>query len=338
MGRGFLSAAKILDADRPEIQFDALEGKAKVETWVPWYALHKVLQGVMDLWTVGDIEGAKDVTLALGDWVCNRALSWDDETRKQVLSVEYGGMNDSLYQLYALTKEEKYYRAAKVFDEPELYHSLMGMKNRFKGVHANATIPKIIGYLEGRGMGQDAEPEERMEVAKRFWELVVGGHMYATGGIGDMEHFFADGMLDASRTQCNAESCCVYNMLKLSDMLYDLTKESKYIEYAERALWNARLGSMGPEGGYTYFNPMATGYYRLYASGNPNENPFWCCVGTGLEDFVTFPNRIFYKTQEGISILQWICADVETDEGVGLSLSVDYEKGRLELPRQDPEK
>ncbi|MBR4759461.1 MAG: glycoside hydrolase family 127 protein, partial [Lachnospiraceae bacterium] len=348
-GSGFLSAAALQDADRPEIQFDALEGKAEAETWVPWYALHKVLQGLIDLWMIGQIEGADKVTLSLGDWVCGRVLSWDSETRKKVLAVEYGGMNDSLYQLYSMTGDERYRQAAKVFDEPELYHSYLGMANRLKGVHANATIPKIIGYLEGVYAQHDmyvsgvlkqqpTDTDERIEIAERFWELVVSRHMYLTGGIGDMEHFFADGMLDASRTQCNAESCCIYNMLKLSSMLFDLTGETKYVEYMETALVNARLGSMGPDGGYTYFNPMGTGYYRLYSPTKPEENPFWCCVGTGLEDFAGFSNMIFYADPDALMILQWISADLVTEEGIGLSLDADYEKRRLFLRRQDPVK
>jgi hypothetical protein len=36
------------------------------------------------------------------------------------------------------------------------------MKNRLKGVHANTTIPKVLGYLQGN-------PEERAELAGRFW-------------------------------------------------------------------------------------------------------------------------------------------------------------------------
>ena len=280
LGNGFLSAATVQDEDNPYIQFDVLEGKAEGQQWVPWYALHKVLQGIMDLWTYGHIAGAKEAALALADWVCDRVLSWDKETRKKVLSVEYGGMNDSLYQLYTLTGDKRYLSAAEVFDEPELYEELLSFKNRMRGVHANATIPKILGYLEGAkafdkaGIKEEIQP--RITTAEKFWDSVIRNQTYATGGIGDMEHFFADGLLDGSRTQCNAESCCCYNMMKLSQLLFELTGKPKYLDYIERTLWNAKLGSVGPDGGYTYFNPMAIGYYRLYSPSEPSANPFWC--------------------------------------------------------------
>ena len=111
-GNGFLSAATVQDANNPYIQFDILERKAEGRQWVPWYALHKVLQGILDLWIIGGIDEAKEAALSLADWVSKRALSWDEETRKKVLSVEYGGMNDSLYQLFIHTGREEYLKAA----------------------------------------------------------------------------------------------------------------------------------------------------------------------------------------------------------------------------------
>lgn len=334
LGNGFLSAATVQDEDNPYIQFDVLEGKAEGQQWVPWYALHKVLQGIMDLWTYGHIAGACGTALALADWVCDRVLSWDKETRKKVLSVEYGGMNDSLYQLYTLTGDKRYLSAAEVFDEPELYEELLSFKNRMRGVHANATIPKILGYLEGAkafdkaGITKEVQP--RITTAEKFWDSVIRNQTYATGGIGDMEHFFADGLLDGSRTQCNAESCCCYNMMKLSQLLFELTGKPKYLDYIERTLWNAKLGSVGPDGGYTYFNPMATGYYRLYSPSEPSANPFWCCVGTALEDFASIGGKICYRKDPDLYITQWISSDICFGEQV-YQLRADYGKGRLTI-------
>ena len=340
LGTGFLSAATPADENNPEIQFDIVEGKQEGDQWVPWYALHKVLQGVIDLWVIAGIKEAKIVATDLGDWACRRALSWDEEIRKKVLSVEYGGMNDTLYQLYILTEKEDCLKAALIFDEPDLYDKLLGfgkyksVKNRMAGVHANTTIPKILGYLRGalafKKNGQKKEAEKRIEIAERFWSAVIDEQTYHTGGIGDMEHFFKDGLLDASRTQCNAESCCCYNMMKLSELLFMMTGEEKFLNYIEKALLNARLGSIGPSGGYSYFNPMATGYYRLYSPAHPKDNPFWCCVGTGMEDFAGFQGYIYYRDEKEIYVTQWISSELSIKEGK-IKLYVDHKKGELLL-------
>lgn len=343
IGSGFLSAASVLDENNPYIQFDIVEGKEEGKQWVPWYALHKVLQGLTDFWITAKIDEAEEAALSLADWVTNRALSWDEETRKKVLSVEYGGMNDTLYQLYIHTGKKDYLKAAKVFDEPDLYERLLGFGSRMKGVHANATIPKILGYLTGalafEKTGDDEENDKsrecsnRIGIAKRFWEAVINNQTYATGGIGDMEHFFEDRLLDASRTQCNAESCCCYNMMKLSQLLFTMTGEVKYLEYIEKTLWNARLGSIGPKGGYTYFNPMGTGYYRLYSSNKPENNPFWCCVGTGMEDFASVSEKIYYIDKETLLITQWISSDLVVGND-RYELRADYDEGRVSLKKK----
>ena len=334
---GFLSAATIQDPDNPDIQFDVLEGRCEGSQWVPWYALHKVLQGLFDLWTIGGLEDAGPVTLSLADWVAERALSWDQDMRKKVLSVEYGGMNDTLYQLYIHTRKEEYLKAAEVFDEPDLYSDLLSFKNRMRGIHANATIPKILGYLQGAlafdMKGMTEERDKRTETAKRFWDAVILNQTYATGGIGDMEHFISDGILDGSRTQCNAESCCCYNMMKLGRLLFQVTRDPRYQEYIEKTLWNARLGSMGPSGGYTYFNPMATGYYRLYSSPIPEDNLFWCCVGTGMEDFARLPDKICYTDGEEIYITQWISSDIAVGGSI-IKLRIDFGQGNLSITHE----
>ncbi len=344
IGSGFLSAATVQDENNPYIQFDILEGKADGNQWVPWYALHKVLNGLLDLWIIARIEDAKEVTTALANWVSKRVLSWNEETRKKVLSVEYGGMNDTLYQLYIHTGKEEYLKAAVVFDEPDLYERLLGFGNRMKGVHANATIPKILGYLTGalafekageiKETTQNLEYAKRINIAKRFWDAVISNQTYATGGIGDMEHFFADGLLDGSRTQCNAESCCCYNMMKLSSLLFRMTGDVKYLEYTEATLWNARLGSIGPNGGYTYFNPMGTGYYRLYSPEKPKDNPFWCCVGTGMEDFASFADKIYFLDKKTVLITQWISSDLVLGDAQ-YEFRVNFEEGRLSLKKNE---
>ena len=250
VGNGFLSAASPAHPEYPEIQFDIEEGKAAGKTWVPWYALHKVLAGLIDVFIfTGDTE-ALCAAEALGDWVFERTSGWDEIVHKRILATEYGGMNDALYVLYGLTGKEAYRKAAEAFDDPALYRHLTEDEDALDHVHANATIPKFIGALRRAEVLPEAEhAEEYAAYAKAFFRRVVENQMYATGGIGDMEHFRKDKRLDHARTQCNAESCCVYNMMKLAGMLFERTGERYYADYIERAMLNARSGRCIPRAG-----------------------------------------------------------------------------------------
>ena len=93
-----------LFASQEEI-FDRVENKKPA--WVPWYTMHKILSGLISVYTYTKNETAKKVASKLGVWIYRRCTAWTEETQKQVLAVEYGGMNDCLYDLYAITQRRK---------------------------------------------------------------------------------------------------------------------------------------------------------------------------------------------------------------------------------------
>ncbi len=326
--KGFLFGAVVLDHDNVEAQFDHVEqGLCNIvtEAWVPWYTMHKLLSGLIDVYRYLWYDPALQTAEKLGDWVCGRCLSWDEETRQRVLSVEYGGMNDCLYELYAYTEEERYARAAHVFDEDALFRRVAsGGVDVLNDLHANTTIPKFSGALNryrtlhGRELsGETVDAEQYLRYAEAFWELVVSRHTYITGGNSEWEHFGRDGILDAERTSCNNETCNVYNMLKLSQELYMVCGEKKYLDYYERAFINTILSSQNPKTGMTtYFQPMANGYFKVY--GRPYDK-FWCCTGSGMENFTRLNDGIYYVAENQITVALYI-SSVFSDEKMGITL------------------
>ena len=75
-------------------------------------------------------------------------MGWDSETALQVIRVEYGGMNEVLYELYSLTNEDKYAVVAHYFDAIDLFERVNeGKDDVLNNHHANTTIPKFIGAL-----------------------------------------------------------------------------------------------------------------------------------------------------------------------------------------------
>lgn len=319
-GNGFLFGAKLDPDEEPERQFDIEEGKLLMEgfliTWVPWYTMHKIFDGLLAVHRLCGNEMALEVAEKLGDWVISRIMQWSGETRQRVLGKEYGGMNDCLYQLWRQSGKEKYYKAAEIFDDTKLMERLVEERpDTLAGQHANTTIPKYLGGME-----------KHPQLAERFWKRVTDRHMYATGGISDMEHFHEDSGLDARRTQCNCEGCCAHNMLKLSHRLYSRKPDKKYAEYAERLLFNAILGAIDPSNGTTaYFSPMATGYRKTFSKENPDENKFWCCTGTGMENYTKLQEEIYYSKGNEIWLNQYISSELRSDGRI-LSLSMDWQE------------
>ena len=327
-----------------EAQFDRVEkGKTNIitESWVPWYTMHKLFAGLIAVYelmgSVGPVNGEDTGKLTadtlrllkgLGDWTFNRTGKWSEETRRTVVSIEYGGMNDVLYELFAITGDERHCLAGDKFDEPFLYDKVAsGAKDVLNNHHANTTIPKFIGAMNryvavnGKTVGGVLRDETRyLEYAKAFWDMVVERHTYITGGNSEWEHFGPDHILNGERTACNNETCNVYNMLKLSRGLFMITGEKKYLDYYENTFCNSILSSQNPETGMTtYFQPMATGYFKTY--GEPFTK-FWCCTGSGMENFTKLNDSLFFCEDSAVYVNMYF-GSVLTSERHNLRLTVE---------------
>ena len=317
---GFVFGAIIQDINNVEKQFDLVEeGKTNIitESWVPWYTMHKILDGLVNTYKLTGYEPALEVASGIGDWTFDRTSGWSEETHQTVLSIEYGGMNDALYELYRITGKKEHLEAAHAFDEISLFEKVAtGDRNVLNNRHANTTIPKFLGALN-RYMTLGESEERYLEYVKVFWDMVVERHTYATGGNSEWEHFGEDNILDAERTNCNNETCNTYNMLKMSRKLFMITGDKKYADYYENTLINAILSSQNPETGMTmYFQPMATGYYKVY--GTP-EDKFWCCTGSGMENFTKLGDSIYFKGEGSVIVNTFLSSEV-TDEELGIKL------------------
>ncbi len=318
---GYLFGATLPDSTDFDIQFDNVEkGMANISTqaWVPWYTMHKILAGLITAYRLEGNETAYNIAKRLGDWIYNRVIKWNASTQKTVLAIEYGGMNDCLYDLYktVLAKEgnetaSRYAEAAHKFDEETLFNRVYnGTANALDNTHANTTIPKFLGALNRYETLGDGK---YLEYAESFWDYVVNSHSYITGGNSEWEHFGADNVLDAERTNCNCETCNTYNMLKLSRKLYMVTGKPKYTGFYENTLINAIMPSQNPETGMSmYFQPMAGGYHKVFGT---EEGNFWCCTGSGMENFTKLNDSIYYQKDNNIIIAQYLASEVDFKAG-----------------------
>ena len=293
--------------------------------WVPWYNLHKVLAGLLNISTrVTDhpvSEAALAVAVAFGEYFYNvRASQYSDENRQQLLRIEYGGMNDAFYELYRVTGDARFKTCAECFDEVSLFDALAEGRDVLPGKHANTQIPKFIGALKRYTTLQKPEfyelltEKERDDLpkyllaAKNFFDIVLAGHTYITGGNSAREHFHAPNTMAATINRDDThETCNGHNMLKLARELFMVTNDKKYADYYENAFINVVLSSQNPEtGAVTYFQPMGTGYNKLFGF-----NRFWCCVGTGVESFVKLYDSIYFTNNERVYVNMYFSSDFE---------------------------
>jgi DUF1680 family protein len=280
-----------------ETQFQNIkEGKRFVG--VPWYTMHKIFAGLRDAYLYSNNRMALEVLVKLSDWAITLTQSLSDEQFQRMLNTEHGGMNEVLADVYALTREPRFLTLAQRFCHRALLDPLAQSRDTLDGLHSNTQIPKVIGF--NRLYELTGQADYRTASAF-FWRTVVENRTFATGGNADGEHFFppADFLKHLSSAM-TMETCCSYNMLRLTRMLFALDPSAIYADYYERALYNSILASQDPDSGMmTYFQPTRPGYLKLYCT--PTDS-FWCCTGSGMESHAKYGDSIYFHEADSLYV------------------------------------
>lgn len=265
--------------------------------WAPWYTLHKILSGLIDQYLYADNTQALDVAVKMGDWAYSRLKNIPDDTRRLMLRNEFGGINEAFYNLFSITGNPFYRQLAEFFYHNQVIDPLKEGNTDFGTKHTNTFIPKVIGEARRYEINSDTSSRD---LARLFWNEMTRRHAFATGSISQKEHFFDPDKMSEYLNGYTGESCCTYNMLKLSRHLFCWEPTPEVAEYYERALYNHILAQQDPESGMVcYFLPMLTGAFKLYSTP---EHSFWCCVGSGFESHAKYAESIYYHNDDTLFV------------------------------------
>jgi hypothetical protein len=294
-----------------------IEGKP---VWAPWYTLHKVMEGLIDMYQYAGNKQALDVAVKMSDWAYHKLENLSPEQLSIMQKEEFGGMMEAAYNLYAITGNANDKKLAECFYHHSILDPLAQKEDKLAGNHANTQIPKIIG--EARGYELTGNERER-NIAEFFWQTVIDHHTYVTGGNSDHEFFFEPDQISKHVSPATTESCNTYNMLKLTRHLFTWTADPKYADYYEQALYNHILASQDPETGMVmYFLSYTPGTFKTYCT---KENSFWCCVGTGFENHAKYGEGIYYHDDKGIYVNLFIPSELTWKEkGIKLKQQTGY--------------
>ena len=280
-----------------------IQGKS---VWAPFYTLHKIVQGLIDQYQMMGNEKALEMAKGMGDWAYNKLKPLSEETRKLMIRNEFGGFNEAMYELYALTKDKKYLWVARYFYHNEKIDPLKAGNPDLGTNHANTFIPKLLG--EARNYELFGAKDSRKAAELLFWTL-VNDHAFVTGELSDKEHLFKPSEQSKHLSGYDGENCCTFNLLKLADHLFSWNPSSKIADYYERALYNHILGQQDPESSMVcYFTPLQTGAYRLYST---RDSSFWCCVGSGFESHVKYASSIYFHSDKDLYVNLFIPSKVD---------------------------
>ncbi len=298
--------------------------------WAPYYTIHKQLAGLIDIANnIDDKELADKATLIakdMGLWVWNRlhyrTYVKSDGTREErqarpgnryemwnmYIAGEVGGMAESLARLATMTEDEeesaRLAEAATYFDAPAFFTPLSKNIDDIRTRHANQHIPMITGALRTYRNCGDVQ---YYNLARNFWDLVQGRYVYAMGGVGNGEMFrqpysqilsmntniMSDWWRDMYPNPDINETCCAYNLAKLTKDLNCLTPDdASLMDYYERVLYNQIVGSLNPDfWACTYQYAVGMDATKPYGNETPQSS---CCGGTGVENHVKYQEAAYF--------------------------------------------
>ncbi|HWV74618.1 MAG TPA: beta-L-arabinofuranosidase domain-containing protein [Pseudosphingobacterium sp.] len=311
-GEGFISAY-------PPDQFIMLENGAKYggqknQIWAPYYTLHKILAGLMDVYEVSGNKKALEIAIGMSNWVYARLSLLPKETLIKMwntyIAGEFGGMNEAMARLYRITNEPNYLKTAQLFDNIKVFygdathsHGLAKNVDTFRGLHANQHIPQIVGSIE---MYRVSNNPVYYKVADNFWYKAVNDYMYSIGGVAGARNpanaecfisqpatLYENGFSAGGQN----ETCATYNMLKLTSDLFLFDQRPELMDYYERGLYNHILASVAKDSpANTYHVPLRPGSIKQF--GNPHMTGFTCCNGTAIESNTKLQNSIYFKSKD----------------------------------------
>jgi uncharacterized protein len=309
---GYLSAF-------PEELFDRL--RDGVNVWAPFYTIHKIMAGHLDMYTLAGNQQALETVEKMARWVRSYVDPLSELQMQRLLQVEYGGMGEVLSNLFGVTGKSEYLDLARRFDKRGFFNPLAERRDELKGLHVNTHVPQVIAAARLHELTGD---KRYRNIADYFWEEVTSQRSFCTGGTSNFELWRSDpGVLSTQLSPHTAEDCCVYNMMKLTRHLFAWSPQARYMDYYERVLLNHRMGTIDPVTGTTvYYLPLGNGYSKIYAK--PFDS-FWCCNGTGAEEFAKLTDSIYFKDDNSIFVNLYIASDVNWPEkGIRLTQQTSF--------------
>jgi DUF1680 family protein len=275
------------------------------QVWAPWYTIHKIYAGLLDMYLNTNNQQALDVLTNAAGWVNRKIGTLTGEQLATMLRTEFGGMSEVFYNLYSVTGNPEHKKLAECFYHHAVLDPLAARTDNLAKLHANTQIPKIIGEARAYELTGN---EMNRTTAEFFWKTVIDNQTYANGGNSNGELFIEPGQISKQISPRTTETCNTYNMLKLTRHLFEWNATAEYADYYEKALYNHILASQDPETGMVcYFMPFTPGLFKVYSTP---DNSFWCCVGTGFENHAKYAEGIYYHSDQTLYVNLFIPSEL----------------------------
>ncbi len=278
--------------------------------WDCWYGIQKVFKGLVEAYeTTGNREALETATRFV-HWLKRATDRFSYGETQRMLRAEHGAVSETALRLYKLVGDAEALELAIRFLRSDLLDPLASGEDNLTGRHVNEQIPEIQNAAAFYEISGD---EKYKRAAEFFWTTCRARRMYANSGLGLAEHFpRAD---KEPLGPSNTETCCTFNMLKLTELLFSWERRVEYMDYVEDALFNLIYPSQDQDNregyGKCYFVSFLPGSYRFFST---RDDSFWCCCLGGMENPVRMDKMIYYKDGDELYVNLFVPSEARWKE------------------------
>jgi DUF1680 family protein len=162
------------------------------------------MAGLVDAYLYANNDKALKVVCGMADWTENIVKNLTEEQRLKMLNCEYGGMNDVLVNIYALTGNKKYLDLSRKFNDEFVMGKLAQKIDPMPGKHSNTNVPKAVGAARSYELTNSSKDST---IADFFWNTMVYHHSYVIGGNSNYEYCGEADKLNDQLSDNTCETC-----------------------------------------------------------------------------------------------------------------------------------
>ena len=206
-------------------------------------------------------------------------------------------------------------------------------------------VRAVYLYSGMADVAYEYQDEELLRQCDTLWTNIYEKRMYITGSIGSAafgERFTTD--YDLPNNTNYSESCATVGLAMFSNRMFQITREGKYVDCLEQALYNTLLSGIALDGKhFFYVNPLEV--VPEIAEKNPTmrhvetTRQLWfgvaCCPPNIARTLAAMGNYIYAVDQDTIFINLFISSQIDAminSVNVNLDLQANYPRdGKIKL-------
>ncbi len=252
----------------------------------------RMLPALVEAWLTFGKEALLESAKKLGDFYLAVAKDMADPNRIEEYRASgtyapgyatcYFPAMEGLMRLYWATGQEKYFREAQ---RMALFRREYGFDS-LPIEHSHGFLCSVYGLLL---LAWEDREGEWLSMAQRDWEnLVDGGYVLPSGGL--LEKAVHGYALD--------EGCSQADWLRVNLLFYCLTEQSRYLDMAERVLYNQMRINQCEAGGFGHRRGLYDAH-GVAGYGKYHAEAVWCCAFHGAAALLNLKSCVLLEEGGG---------------------------------------